>query len=228
MVLKLGQQVGGRRAWQEINGSDTFVSTRVLSANTSYYIILSFDGNEYSLRVSSDGEKYYYYIIVPSSVPLDIIGGNICLGLDRSTQDAQLPFGGEISLAPFTVNSDNIILTQWFETVPVEEENTFRLESELDIGVIGVDFFSKFAKFIERYVYPTLKAFKAKLTMKGKVTFLPYTRQRFTYIASNIMSSTEQFMVEESNNESHIPYEVDDAQESYQDFLVHQSSEEDD
>ena len=228
LVLKLGQQVGGRRAWQEINGSDTFVSTRVLSANTSYYIILSFDGNEYSLRVSSDGEKYYYYIIVPSSVPLDIIGGNICLGLDRSTQDAQLPFGGEISLAPFTVNSDNIILTQWFETVPVEEENTFRLESELDIGVIGVDFFSKFAKFIERYVYPTLKAFKAKLTMKGKVTFLPYTRQRFTYIASNIMSSTEQFMVEESNNESHIPYEVDDAQESYQDFLVHQSSEEDD
>ena len=227
LVLKLGQQLGGHRAWQEINGSDSSLSTRTLRPNTNYYIVLAFDGNEYSLKVSSDGEKYYYFIIAPSSTPLEIINSNVCMGIDRSTSETRLPFDGEISLAPFTVSSDNVILTQWFETLPVGEENTFTLESELDIGAISASFFTEFAKFVEKYVYPTLIAFRAKLTMKGKVTFLPYTRQKITYIASNITDTMEPFMVEEENDsDSHIPYEVDDNQGSHQDFLVQQSSEE--
>ena len=229
LVLRIGQQLGGRRSWQEINDSDTFISSRVLRPDTSYYLVLAFDGNEYSLKVSSDGEKYNYFITVASSTPLEIISGNICMGVDRSTTEIQFPFEGEIALAPFTVSSDNIVLTQWFETLPVGKENTFSLESELDIGVVSASFFSEFAKFVEKYVYPTLIAFKAKLTMKGKVTFLPYTRQRFTYIASNVIDTMESFMVEEENNNTnHIPYEVDDGQESHQDFLVQQSSEEGD
>jgi hypothetical protein len=134
------------------------------------------------------------------------------------------PFMGEISLAPFTVSSDNVILTQWFETTPVGPENTFTVESELDIGLVSAEFFTKFAKFVEKYVYPTLRAFKAKLTMKGKVTFLPYVRQRVTYIASNLNSKFENFMVEEeNNNENHIPFEVEDGQEDHEDFMVPKS-----
>ena len=106
------------------------------------------------------------------------------------------------------------------------EENTFELESELDVGLVSATFFTQFARFVEKYVYPTLKAFKAKLTMKGKITFLPYTRQRVTYIASNVGETVENFMVEEANNnESHIPYEVDDGQGSHEDFFVQKSSE---
>jgi hypothetical protein len=226
LVLKLGQQVGGRRAWQEVEGVDSFISARVLRPETNYYITLGFDGSEYSLRVSTDGEKYTYYITVPSTTSLEIISGFVCIGIDRSTSETQFPFEGEISLAPFTISSDNVILTQWFETLPVGEENTFTLESELDIGMVSASFFSQFARFIEKYVYPTLIAFRAKLTMKARVALLPYTRQRFTYVASNLIDTVENFMVEEEeNNTNHIPYEVDDSQGNHEDFLVQQSTE---
>jgi len=227
VVLKVGQQISGQRAWQEIDGTDTFVSARVLRPETNYYITLGFDGNEYSVRVSTDGEKYSYYIVVPSSVSMEIIGGYICIGIDRSTSETQYPFEGEISLAPFTISSDNVVLTQWFETLPMGEENTFSLESELDVGMVSASFFTQFAKFVEKYVYPTLMAFRAKLTMKGKVTLLPYTRQRVTYVVSNVGNMLQNFMVEEeNNNENHIPYEVEGGQENHEDFYVQESTEE--
>ena len=221
LVLKVGQQKSGQRAWQEIGGTDTFISAKVLRPETNYYIVLSYDGNEYSVRVSTDGQKYSYYLTIPSVTPLDIVGGYIYIGVDRSTDQVQYPFEGEISLAPFTISSDGVILTQWFETLPVGEENTFALESEIDVGLVSAAFFTQFARFVEKYVYPTLKAFKAKLTMKGKVTFLPYTRQRVTYIASNLADSLQNFMViEEENKDKHIPYEVEDGSGSHEDFWV--------
>ena len=221
LVLRLGQQLSGNRGWQEIDGTNTFVSARTLNTKTSYYITLEYDGNEYTLKVSTDGDKYNYFVVVASETPLAIGGGYVYIGIDDSTSIVQNPFKGVVSLSPFTVASDNVILTQWFETLPVGEEDTFILESELDVGMISASFFVQFANFIEKYVYPTLIAFKAKLTTKAKVTFLPYVRQRVTYIASNIMSSIQNFMVEEQNNNtSHIPFEVDDAQGSHEDFFV--------
>lgn len=229
LVLKLGQQLSGTRGWQEVDGTDTFVSARVLLPNTNYYIILEFDGNEYSARVSTDGDKYSYYVVVSSATSLEIINGYVCIGVDRSTTETRYPFEGEISLAPFTISSDNVILTQWFETLPVGEENTFSLESELDVGMVSANFFSQFAKFVEKYVYPTLKAFKAKLTMKGKVTFLPYTRQKVTYITSNIGYNVQNYMVvEEEDKTNHIPYEVDSGQQEHEDFFVQPSAEDKD
>ena len=225
LVLKIGQQKSGQRAWQEIGGTDTFISAKVLRPETNYYIVLSYDGNEYSVRVSTDGQKYSYYLTIPSVTPLDIVGGYIYIGVDRSTDQVQYPFEGEISLAPFTISSDGVILTQWFETLPVGEENTFALESEIDVGLVSAAFFTQFARFVEKYVYPTLKAFKAKLTMKGKVTFLPYTRQRVTYIASNLVDSLQNFMViEEENKDKHIPYEVEDGSGSHEDFWVQENT----
>lgn len=226
IVLKLGQQLNGHRGWQEIDGADTFISAKVLRPDTNYYITFSFDGNEYAVKVSTDGDKYSYYLVTPSSTPLGIVGGYAYLGIDISTNEPQFPFKGYISLAPFTISSDNVILTQWFETVPVEEENTFTVESDLNIGLVSTNFFPQFASFVERYVYPTLKAFKAKLAMKAKVTFLPYVRQRVTYIASNIRDQVWNYMVEEeNNNQNHIPYEVETGQESHTDYLVRKSDE---
>ena len=229
LVLKLGQQFGSQRSWQEINDTDMFISTRTVRPDTNYNIIFSYDGSEYSLKVSTDGEKYTYYLTLPSITSLDIVGGYVCLGIDRSTSEVQFPFGGAIALAPFTIASDNVILTQWFETLPVGKEDTFTLESELDIGMVSANFFTQFAKFVEKYVYPTLIAFRAKLTMKAKLTFLPYTRQRITYVASNVGLTVENFMVEEEdNNTNHIPYEVDDSQGEHEDFFVQQSAEDGD
>ena len=96
----------------------------------------------------------------------------------------------------------------------------------MDVSLIGSDFFVNFANFVKRYVYPTLKVFRARLALKNKITFLPYVRQRVTYIASNISENTENFqVVEEDNKDNHIPYEVDNGYNSHEDFLVQSPSE---
>ena len=186
LVLRLGKQSGIGRGWQEIDGETRFVSARSLLKNTNYYISLIYSGYDYSLRVSLDGEKYTYYIVLGSSVPVDVIGGTINIGIDRSTSVTRYPYEGEISLAPFTVSSKNVKVTQWFETFPVNEEDTFTVDAEVDVGLISTNFFINFAKFAQRYVYPTLKLFRAKLALKSKVTFLPYVRQNITYVASSV------------------------------------------
>ena len=226
LVLSLGQQIGGIRGWQEIDGRTRFVSTKALERNTNYYITLAFSGNTYTIQVSEDGNNYSYYLLLNSSVPIDVNGGNLTLGIDNSTSVTRYPFGGTISLAPFAVASKNIKVTQWFEVFPVDEEDTFIVDAEVDVSLIGSDFFVNFANFVKRYVYPTLKVFRARLALKNKITFLPYVRQRVTYIASNISENTENFqVVEEDNKDNHIPYEVDNGYNSHEDFLVQSPSE---
>lgn len=221
MVLRLGEQVSGIRGWQEINGDVKFVSTKTLERNTNYYITFSYTGYTYSIQVSTDGNSYEYYFLVESSVPIDIEGGYLFLGIDGSTSSKRYPFNGVISLAPFSVSSNNIKVTQWFELFPVDEEDTFIVDAEVDAALIGSDFFVNFAKFAERYVYPTLKAFRARLGLKNKVTFLPYVRQRVTYIASNLGDSAENFMVvQEDQTDTHIPYEVNTGYNDHEDFFV--------
>ena len=208
LVLKLGRQLTGGRAWQEFDGSTRVASQKTLLKNTTYYISFMYSGYDYSIRVSMDGEKYSYYLLLSSSTPLNIYGGNIYLGIDRTTEEFKYPFGGTISLAPFTVSSKNVIVKQWFEEFPVEEEDTFTVDAEVDIGLISSDFFVNFAKFAERYVYPTLKSFRAKLALKSKVTFLPYVRQNVTYVASNVKFPLVQYYLasdpEVSGN--YVPY----------------------
>jgi len=226
IVLKLGQQMSGQRAWQEINGTTNFISSRALQRNTKYYIKFSYDGSEYSVTVSTDGDRYTYYNVVPSATPLNITGGYVYLGIDKSTLETRYPFDGYISLAPFSVSSNNVILTQWFETFPVGEENTFDVDAAVDVGLVSSNFFVNFAKFVEKYVYPTLRAFKARLSLKGKVAFIPYVRQKVTFVASNLRDGLEPFMVEEENNrENHIPYEVKDNDGVHEDYFVQKSNE---
>lgn len=226
LVLKVGQQISGVRSWQQFGETDKVVSSRALALNTNYYIVFSYTGSEYLIKVSTDGNKYLYYTEVLSDKPLGIYGGNIYLGIDMSEGAPQYPFQGHISLAPFTHSSNNLKIEQWFESLPVGKENTFKVESELDVSLISTGFFSRFGEFIQRYVYPTLATFKAKLMMRCKLTYLPYIRQRVTYIASNVTSGYEAFMVqEELNEEEHIPFEVEGGREGHTGFLVQQDSD---
>lgn len=224
IVLKLGQQYSGQRAWQEINGQTLFTSTRTLRTNTNYTVNFSYNGTEYMIKVTVDGTTYYYLSVL-STESLEINGGYVYLGIDKSTNTTRFPFGGYISLAPFTVASDNVILTQWYEAFPVEKEDTFKIESELDVGVISADFFVNFANFVEKYVYPTLTVFLATLAAKNKITFLPYTRQRITYVSSNIREGSEPYKVKERYVPEHVPYKVEGEADDAEDFLVKEKPE---
>lgn len=220
LVLKLGTTSSGQRVWQEIEGETLFVSTRVLRINTNYNITFSYNGTEYMIKVNVDGTTYYY-LSVPSKEPLEINGGYIYLGIDKSTNTTRFPFGGYISLAPFTVASDNVVLTQWFETFPVDKEDTFKIESDLDVGAINADFFVNFGRFVEKYVYPTLILFRATLAIRNKITFLPYSRQRITYIVSNMREGSEPYMVTQPNiSADYIPYRVEGEADDPEDYMV--------
>ena len=185
IVLKIGENKNGVRNWQNIDNKTMLVSDRVLSPSTTYTIKLTFSGLDYVVDVIQD-EVLKKYLIVESSQGVAITGGSIVLGVDVSTNEVKNPFLGTIALAPFTVTAKNTRITQWFETFPVDIEDTFVIDADLDVNLISEDFFVRFAQFVEKYVYPTLKAFRVRMTLKAKIVFLPWVRQKVNYIASNI------------------------------------------
>ena len=209
IVLKIGEANSSiaKRGWQEIGGETVFKSDRVLERNTLYYINFEFSGYDYSVRVSQDGKKYTYYKVVSSSTPLGISNDVLFIGIDNSENTYRYPFLGYMYMNLMTVSSNDIKITQWFEKFPVGEENTFSIESGIDGEVISNEFFTNFAKFVRNYVYPTLESFRARLTLKGEITFIPYVREQVTYVASdeNTSRNWQDFIVADEDG---IPYEV--------------------
>ena len=200
LVLKLGKRdstINGR-SWQEVDGTSVFVSDRALDMNTTYYIILEYTGYEYNLRVSTDGTRYYFYKTVNSSTPIASLNNSIYLGVDISEGNLISPFKGSIYLSPLTVASSGISIKSWYEIFPVDKENTFTIDSELDGDVISAQFFDNFARFIENYVYPTLSVFRAKLKLKGGIAVIPYVRSNVTYVAFNALSDRQVYCVKET------------------------------
>jgi hypothetical protein len=178
IVLSLGSE---DNAWDIANRA---TSTATLAPSSTYYLKLTFDGFEYDLKVSTDNERYTDYIVVNNNTPTKIHNGRLYLGIDGITNPVSKPFQGYVNLAPFAIDVENVQITQWFETTPVGEENTFIVKADLDLGLVSTDFFDNFATFCAKYVYPTLKAFDAKLKLASNLTFIPYSRQKITYVAS--------------------------------------------
>ena len=225
LVLRLGQKdnsISGR-SWQQIDGQTEFVSERPLEVNTTYFIVLEYTGYEYNLRVSTDGIKYYFYNTVSSSTPIASTNEVIYLGVDSSTNSLKTPYRGSIFLSPLTVASSGISIKQWFETVPVGKENTFTIETSLGGDVISAQFFTNFTKFIENYVYPTLESFRARVNLRGYVTFIPYVRSKVTYVAYDAMRNRHGYnVIDQDDSTKHIPYEVikQAGSEMHEDFEV--------
>ena len=189
IVLRVGEvaNADGLRAWQTLENRVTNISNRILEKDTEYTIKFSYTGSEYEVVVI-DNNKTYIYLDLASTQSMSITGGSLYVGVDNSTGNIRYPFTGDINLAPLSVTANNVTITQWYEKFPVGEEDTYVIEADVDVNLISSDFFIKFARFAERYVYPSLQAFKARMALKAQITFLPWVRQRIDYIASNIGS----------------------------------------
>ena len=159
-------------------------SVGVLSPNTNYFLKLTYDKYEYTLKVSTDNEKFTDYIVVNNSTPLQLHKDRLYLGVSKATGVVVNPFKGSIDLRPFSTDIKNVLVTEWFEELPVNVENTFTVKADIDLGVVSSDFFKKFYTFVSKYVYPTLRAFDAELKLQSNITFLPWVRQKITYVAS--------------------------------------------
>lgn len=192
LILALGSD--GSDSWDILDTVDG-TSTGVLTPNTNYYLKLVFDGYNYSLKVSTDNKKFTDYVSVDSTAPLNLHAARIYLGIKNVGGLVSSPFRGSIDLTPFSTNIQNIQITEWFEEVPVQEENTFSVKVDLDLGVVSSDFFQKFSTFVKKYVYPTLRAFDAALKLQSNITVLPWVRHRVKYVASaDVQEQSENWM----------------------------------
>lgn len=195
LILSLGSD---RSSWDI---ADRVQSTGVLAPNSNYFIKLSYDGFEYDLKVSTDNKKFTDYKIINKNISTNIRAARLYLGIDSNTYPLSKPLNGYINLAPFSVDVNNIKITQWFENTPVDEENTFMVEADLDLSLISTDFFEKFAVFVSKYVYPTLKAFDVKLKLDSNLTFIPYARKKIRYTASgDLDEAIEQYKSRQNGN----------------------------
>ena len=91
--------------------------------------------------------------------------------------------GLELILNIFTleVEPSDMKIIEWFEQIPVGEENTFKIDSKIDISVISFDFFVNFGKFVRAYLYPELIEFKARYTLNATMGYIPITQVEMKY-----------------------------------------------
>ena len=61
----------------------------------------------------------------------------------------------------------------WHELDPMGEEDTFSIESNIDLASVDTSFFEKFDTFIQKYVYPTLTGLSVSYSVTGGFTLLP-------------------------------------------------------
>lgn len=78
-----------------------------------------------------------------------------------------------LSLLQLNAKETKTKITLWHESLPVGEEDTFSIESNIDVASIDSSFFTKFDTFIKKYVYPSLTGLYVSYTVSGAHTLLP-------------------------------------------------------
>lgn len=81
-----------------------------------------------------------------------------------------------------TEPSDTQIIN-WYETLPMGEENTFTINTTIDVSKAGDKFFTNFNNFIRNYVYPELKALDVRYSMTAQRQQIPVTTIVMNYTA---------------------------------------------
>ena len=102
-----------------------------------------------------------------------------------------------ISLFQLDTEPSDTQLVQWFEELPVAEENTFTLKTKLDVEKAGRSFFEHFSNFIKNYVYPELRALEVSYTMVAKRQQVPVTHVSIKYTAYGMLDEKPTTTVEE-------------------------------
>jgi hypothetical protein len=80
-------------------------------------------------------------------------------------------------------------ITAWWEEDPVAEEDTFSIDSEIDLATIDSSFFEKFDTFIQKYVYPSLTSLNVSYSVSGTLTMLPVL---MTHLEVNLVGDMDE------------------------------------
>jgi hypothetical protein len=97
--------------------------------------------------------------------------------------------GIQIVLSLFQLNEEpqDSVITDWYETLPVGVENTFSIDSGLDISGAGDNFFNNFSNFIKHYVYPELTLLKVRYSVNCNIVQEPYVTYNIHYSSNGTM-----------------------------------------
>jgi hypothetical protein len=84
----------------------------------------------------------------------------------------------------------NTTVTAWYEETPVAEEDTFTIDTDINLATIDSDFFTKFDVFVRKYVYPTLAGLSVSYAVLGTQTILPVVQTQIVVrLCSNDMDN---------------------------------------
>ena len=203
LILSLGNS---GTYWNIVDGA---ISTDTLSENTTYFVRFRFDGFRYTINISEDNVVFKEVIAVESNETLNIHSGKMYLGVNGTSKSITSPFLGSISRDGTFIAINDMSTIEWFEQLPVGEENTFGVKANIDLDIISSDFFDNFFTFASKYVYPTLTFFEASLTYESDIVITGYTRQKITFVSSGSYGMTTPFMVKEPEME-----------DKWEDFMV--------
>lgn len=135
--------------------------------------------------IKEQGYEYIIDLIDPSSDQIKIIV--YLLVLIHMLKGSRKGLETVLSIFSLNTGTADILITEWFETITVAEENTFNIEAGLDVSMVSDTFFTAFGNFIRNYVYPELQTFKAKYNLPATMGYEIVTQVEITYISGGVV-----------------------------------------
>lgn len=140
-----------------------------------------------SIRAFVNEQGYGYILDLLSTSDSNLETLLFLLPLIHYLKDSKKGLETVFSLLQASGRTVNTKITQWYESNPVGEEDTFTVESDIDLATVNSNFFEKFDTFIRKYVYPTLTGLKVSYSVSGTHTLLPVITTKLIVNLNGIM-----------------------------------------
>ena len=128
---------------------------------------------EESIRAYIRDHGYGYILDLLSLSSENLQNLLFLLPLIHYMKDSKIGLETVFSLMQSTDTTIGTNITAWHETNPVGPEDTFTIESDINLATVDASFFEKFDTFITKYIYPTLTGLTVSYSLSGVQTLLP-------------------------------------------------------
>lgn len=135
---------------------------------------------EESIRAYIRDHGYGYILDLLSLSSENLQNLLFLLPLIHYMKDSKIGLETVFSLMQSTDTTIGTNITAWHETNPVGPEDTFTIESDINLATVDASFFEKFDTFITKYVYPTLTGLTVSYSLSGVQTLLPVVTTMIT------------------------------------------------
>lgn len=129
--------------------------------------------------IKENGYEYVLNLLNPNDTELKVVV--YLLVLIHQLKGSKEGIKIVLSLFQSEFSPTDTVITEWFNTIPVGTENTFSIDTNVDIGKTGDEFFTNFKTFIQNYVYPELSALKVNYKLEADAVPEMYVQEVLNY-----------------------------------------------